>query len=77
VSDLIKAANGMQEDADRSSAAPGPRPALTSTTLEAMRDVIREFFASVPTGKCSNCGAFSPSIKKQGHTKLFKARREK
>jgi hypothetical protein len=42
-----------------------------------MRDVIREFFASVPTGKCSNCGAFSPSIKKQGHTKLFKARREK
>ena len=49
------------------------RPAaLTSTTLEAMREVVKEFYAAIPPGKCANCGAFSPAIKKQGHTKLFK-----
>ena len=26
----------------------------------------------IPKGKCANCGAFSPTVKKQGHTKLFK-----
>ena len=74
---MMGEANGLrqQEDDARSSAARGSaHAALTSTTLEAMRDVIREFFARVPNGRCSNCSAFSPMIKKQGHTKLFKVR---
>ncbi|GAX74019.1 hypothetical protein CEUSTIGMA_g1469.t1 [Chlamydomonas eustigma] len=48
------------------------KAAPTSTALEAMKEVLVEFFARVPKGKCANCGAFSPSVKKQGHTKLFK-----
>jgi hypothetical protein len=48
------------------------KAAPTSTALEAMKEVLIEFFARVPKGKCANCGAMSPSIKKQGHTKLFK-----
>ena len=53
------------------------RPAaLTSTALEAMREVVKEFYAAIPNGRCANCGAFSPAIKKQGHTKLFKARKK-
>ena len=44
----------------------------TSTALEAMREVIQEFFARLPKGKCANCGASSPTVKKQGHTRLFK-----
>ncbi|KAG1672823.1 hypothetical protein FOA52_004627 [Chlamydomonas sp. UWO 241] len=45
---------------------------LTSTALVAMRELITEFYARVPKGRCANCGAHSPVVKKQGHTKLFK-----
>lgn len=50
----------------------GGKVLLTSTTLQAIREVVQEFFARVPKTKCANCGANSPNVKKQGFTKLFK-----
>lgn len=36
------------------------------------RDVIHEFLrASMGATKCEACGAFSPSLRKDGHTKIF------
>lgn len=37
-----------------------------------MREVIQEFYSRLPKGKCANCSASSPNVKKQGHTRLFK-----
>ena len=45
----------------------GPRSpaAMTAQTLEAMIDTIGDFFKRMPTnGKCNNCGAHSPTIKR-------------
>lgn len=45
----------------------GPRsPAyMTAQTLEAMIDTIGDFFKRQPTGgKCHNCGAHNPTIKR-------------
>lgn len=39
---------------------------------DAMRTLVKEFFARIPSGKCQNCGCLNPSIKKQGSSKLFK-----
>lgn len=47
----------------------GPRsPAfMTAQTLEAMIDTIGEFFKRQPTGgRCQNCGAHNPTIKRCG-----------
>ena len=52
----------------------GPRSPdmLTAQTLEAMIDTIGDFFRKQPsTGKCQNCGAHNPGIKREGHSKLF------
>ncbi|KAL4436828.1 hypothetical protein ABPG75_003967 [Micractinium tetrahymenae] len=52
----------------------GPRSpaAMTAQTLEAMIDTIGDFFKRQPTGgKCQNCGAHNPTIKREGHSKLF------
>ncbi len=45
----------------------GPRnpAAMTAQTLEAMIDTIGDFFKRQPTGgKCQNCGAHNPTIKR-------------
>jgi hypothetical protein len=39
---------------------------------DALRTLVKEFFARIPSGKCQNCGCLNPSIKKQGSSKLFK-----
>lgn len=51
----------------------GPRnpKVLTSQTLESMIDTIADFFRRQPTGKCQNCGAHNPTVKREGHSKLF------
>lgn len=51
----------------------GPRsPAtLTSQTLEAMINTVGEFFRRQPTGKCQNCGAHNPTVKREGFSKIF------
>jgi hypothetical protein len=50
-------------------AAAGPAPsrrstAMTGQSLEAAIDTMSEIFKRQPVGKCANCGAFSPVIKK-------------
>lgn len=38
---------------------------MTAQTLEAMIDTIGDFFKRQPTGgKCHNCGAHNPTIKR-------------
>lgn len=45
---------------------------LTQHTLEAMQDTLSELMSKMSTsGKCQNCNAVCPSIKKQGGLKLF------
>lgn len=45
---------------------------MTSQTLEATIDAISDFFKKQPAaGKCQNCGCHNPTIKREGHTKLF------
>lgn len=39
---------------------------------DALRTLVKEFFARMPSAKCQNCGCLNPSIKKQGASKLFK-----
>jgi DNA-directed RNA polymerase I subunit RPA1 len=58
---------------ERAARGRGPRdPAvLTAQTLEAMIDTIGELFRKQPAGKCQNCGAHSPAIRREGFSKLF------
>lgn len=51
----------------------GPRnPAtLTSLSLEAMIETAGELLRKQPAGKCQNCGAHNPAIKREGFAKLF------
>ncbi|KFM27291.1 DNA-directed RNA polymerase I subunit rpa1 [Auxenochlorella protothecoides] len=54
----------------------GPLPsrrtvAMTGQSLEAAIDTMSEIFKKQPPGRCANCGAHSPSIKKEGYSKLF------
>lgn len=51
----------------------GPRSpqVLTAQTLEAMIDTVGDFFRRQPNGKCQNCAAHNPGIKREGHSKIF------
>ena len=44
---------------------------VTSQMMETMITTVRDFFKGQPSGKCQNCGAHSPTLKREGHTKLF------
>ncbi len=39
--------------------------------MEATMDCIAELFRRVPPGKCANCLAHAPGIRKEGYSKLF------
>lgn len=65
---------GVKASAARAGKGMGPRnpAAMTAQTLEAMIDTIGDFFKRQPTGgRCQNCGAHNPTIKREGHSKLF------
>ncbi|KAI3425875.1 hypothetical protein D9Q98_007848 [Chlorella vulgaris] len=67
-------AKGIKESAIRASSGKGPRSpeCMTAQTLEAMIETIGDFFKKQPTGgKCHNCNANNPTIKREGHSKLF------
>ncbi|PSC74762.1 beta and beta-prime subunits of DNA dependent RNA-polymerase [Micractinium conductrix] len=67
-------AKGVRGSAAQAARGMGPRSpaAMTALTLEAMIDTIGDFFRKQPTGgKCHNCGAHNPTIKREGHSKLF------
>ncbi|KAL4526208.1 hypothetical protein Ndes2437B_g07463 [Nannochloris sp. 'desiccata'] len=51
----------------------GPRSPqiLTAQTLEAMIETMGDFFKRQPNGKCQNCSANNPGIKREGFSKLF------
>jgi len=51
----------------------GPRSPqfLTAQTLEAMIETTGDFFKRQPDGKCKNCNAHNPSVKREGFAKLF------
>ncbi|CAI5473489.1 unnamed protein product, partial [Closterium sp. Yama58-4] len=38
----------------------------------AAREVVRELWSVVPPSKCQNCGANNPTVKKEGHSKIFR-----
>ncbi|KAF5840614.1 hypothetical protein DUNSADRAFT_16129 [Dunaliella salina] len=69
---LPDASGLFTEDTCSSSGLQRLAPTLTSHTLEAIQDTISDFFARVPKGRCRNCEAHSPNIKRQGYMKLFK-----
>lgn len=56
----------VKRSSERSKKGLGPRsPAImTAQTLESMIETIGDFFKRQPTGKCQNCGAHSPTIKR-------------
>ena len=54
-----------------SSGSESPTSVVTSQILESMIRTVRDFFKGQPSGKCQNCGAHSPTVKREGHTKLF------
>ncbi|EFN55686.1 hypothetical protein CHLNCDRAFT_133943 [Chlorella variabilis] len=67
-------AKGVKASAARAGRGMGPRSpvCMTAQTLEAMIDTIGDFFRKQPTGgKCHNCGANNPTIRREGHSKLF------
>jgi DNA-directed RNA polymerase beta' subunit len=44
----------------------------TSHELSYRRDVVSSFFHEIQSKKCHSCGAFSPSLRRDGHTKIFR-----
>lgn len=54
-----------------SSGSESPNSVITSQMMETMITTTRDFFKGQPSGKCQNCGAHSPVLKREGHTKLF------
>jgi len=53
----------------------GGRSNAQRTTVhvqEALRDAVAELFARMPKSRCANCGAHNPTVRKQGHTRLFR-----
>eukprot|EP00887_Chlorella_sp_A99_P007930 scaffold12.g7930.t1 len=65
---------GVADSAAKAGAGLGPRSpgVVTAQTLEAMIDTISAFFKRQPTtGKCQNCGANNPTVKREGTGKLF------
>lgn len=55
----------------RAAGGPKPRAKMTTQTTHAMREVIKDFLARIPSKKCANCGAFCPGFKNEGASKLF------
>lgn len=59
--------DALRAQAARAGRGEGPRApcCMTAATLEAMIDTIGDFFKRQPAGgKCQNCGAHNPTIKK-------------
>ena len=76
--DLGEAGNALEYDlaaSTKEGTSKGHRASsgsLTAQTLEATIDAIGEFFKKQPAaGKCQNCGAHNPTIKREGYSKLF------
>ena len=63
----------VKGSAARASRGLGPRnpQVLTAQTLEAMIGTVGDFFRRQPSGKCQNCGAHNPGVKREGFSKLF------
>jgi DNA-directed RNA polymerase I subunit RPA1 len=59
------------KESHQKSGTESPTSVLTSQMMETMIMTVRDFFKGQPTGKCQNCGAHSPTLKREGHTKLF------
>jgi len=63
----------VKRSAARAALGLGPRSPqiLTAQTLEAMIETMGDFFRRQPNGKCQNCNAHNPTVKREGFTKLF------
>jgi DNA-directed RNA polymerase I subunit RPA1 len=51
--------------------APIRRAAPSGAALEATIEAVGELFRRQPAGKCGNCGAHSPALRREGHAKVF------
>jgi DNA-directed RNA polymerase I subunit RPA1 len=63
----------VKRSAARAARGLGPRSPqiLTAQTLEAMIETMGDFFKRQPNGKCQNCNAHNPGVKREGFSKLF------
>ena len=61
----------LDSSPEGSSGTESPNSVLTSQMMETMITTTRDFFKGQPSGKCQNCGAHSPTLKREGYTKLF------
>lgn len=69
-----KKSKGAAIPLKHSSSGPQAQPQLTQHTLDAMQDTVSELLSRMSAqGKCQNCNAVCPAIKKQGGLKLFAA----
>ena len=50
----------------------GAPPPLTSAALEYRTALLSSFMRDMQQRKCHNCGAFSPRLRKDGHSKIFR-----
>jgi DNA-directed RNA polymerase I subunit RPA1 len=66
-------AASVKRSAARAARGLGPRSPqiLTAQTLEAMIETMGDFFRKQPNGKCQNCNAHNPGVKREGFSKLF------
>ena len=51
---------------------PGVAREPTSHELSYRREVVASFFHEIQSKKCHSCGAFSPQLRRDGHTKIFR-----
>jgi len=51
---------------------PGISREPTSHELTYRREIVSSFFKEIQSKKCASCGAFSPQLRRDGHTKIFR-----
>ena len=67
---VVEREDVSDEEAPEMAAALG-RARLCTHAQGSMRALAGELLASAPAGKCANCGAHSPQLRKDGYAKLF------
>lgn len=45
---------------------------VTTHSMAAFQEIVKDFLSEMPTTKCENCEAYNSTIKKEGSIKLFK-----
>lgn len=70
--DPASAAKKKKSSSSKSKKEPGVAREPTSHELSYRREVVASFFHEIQSKKCHSCGAFSPQLRRDGHTKIFR-----